>query len=95
MHIYWALLICSGLDIYCKPDRGSHCPADFFLCLIFFFFFFLVLVALGLCCGTQALHCFVHWLSLVVASGGYFLVSVCRLLIAAASLVAEQGSRPQ
>ena len=79
-----------------QTRQGLSLPCWFFFMLnFFFFFFFLVLVALGLCCGTQALHCFVHWLSLVVASGGYFLVSVCRLLIAAASLVAEQGSRPQ
>ena len=30
--------------------------------------------------------------SLAVASGGYSLVAVCRLLFAVASLVAEQGS---
>ena len=32
-----------------------------------------------------------HGLSLVVASRGYSLVAVCRLLIAVASLVAEHG----
>ena len=34
-----------------------------------------------------------HRLSLVAASRDYFLVAVCGLLIAVASLLAEQGSR--
>ena len=33
----------------------------------------------------------VHRLSLVETSGGYSLLAMCRLLIAAASLIAEQG----
>ena len=33
----------------------------------------------------------VHWFSLVVASRGYSLVVVCRLLTMVAFLVAEQG----
>ena len=37
------------------------------------------------------LHCCVNF-SLVVASGGYFLAVVCRLLTAVASLVAEHGN---
>ena len=46
------------------------------------------------CAGFSSLHL----LSLVVMSGGYSVVAVCRLLIAVASLVAEhrlKGSRAQ
>ena len=46
-------------------------------------FFFKVLAVLGLHCCTGC--------SLVAASGGYSLVAACRLLIAVASFVAEQG----
>ena len=49
--------------------------------LDFFFFFFYLLAVLGLCCCT--------WVSLVLASGDYSLVVVCRLLTAVASLVAK------
>ena len=44
-------------------------------------FVYLLLAVLGLCCCAG--------LSLVVASGGYSLAAVCRLLIAVASLLVE------
>ena len=54
-----------------------------FSCLFFFFFFYyFVLAVLGLRCCL---------FSLVVASGDYSVVAVCRLLIAVGSLVAERG----
>ena len=54
-----------------------------FTCLFFydFIFIYLFLAVLGLC------RCI--GFSLVVASGGYSLVVMCRLLIAVASFVAE------
>ena len=48
-----------------------------------FYLFILFSAVLGLCCCT--------WLSLLLASGGCSLAAVRRLLIAAASLVAEHG----
>ena len=53
--------------------------------ILFFFFFniYLFLAVQGVCC------CAVF--ALVVATGGYSFVAVCRLLIALASLVVEHG----
>ena len=59
------------------PDLGSF----FFFNGIFIFKLKKFLAVLGLCCCVG--------FSLVVASGGYFLVVVCRLLIVMASLIAE------
>ena len=51
--------------------------------ILFFFNIYLFLAVQGVCC------CAVF--ALVVASGGYSFVAVCRLLIALASLVVEHG----
>ena len=51
--------------------------------LWFLFFFFFFMAVLGLCCYMG--------FSLVVASGGYSLAAVHRLLTAVASLLAERG----
>ena len=42
-------------------------------------------------CLYRLCRLLVAWFSLVVASGGYSLVVMCRLLIVVASLVAEHG----
>ena len=59
---------------------GSQRFSLIFSVLKGFYYLFLALLGLRCCAGF----------SLVVASGGNFLVAVCRLLIAVASLVAEQ-----
>ena len=56
-------------------------PIDYFLKKTFKFYLFLAVLGLH-CCAV---------FSLVVASGGYSLVAVGRLLTVVAPLVAEQG----
>ena len=54
---------------------------EMYILLLFYFLKFLAVLGLRCCTGF----------SLVAASGGYSLVAACRLLMAVASLVAEQG----
>ena len=77
----WAELLRGMWDLP-RPGktRESAGKADSFF---FFFNIYLFLAVQGVCC------CAVF--ALVVASGGYSFVAVCRLLIALASLVVEHG----
>ena len=65
-------------------------PLFFFLQVTLFLFVFCFYLFFG-CVGSSLLAA--RGLSLVASSRGFSLLAVCGLLIAVASLVAEQGSR--
>jgi len=85
--MYKTMCICQSQssNLSLSPDLLVTMFSTPLILFLFFKFIYLFLAAVGLCCCAT--------FSLVVASRGYFLVAVCGLRIAVASLVWSTGSR--